>query len=115
MGVLSFGTAAVGLLAVGCMAVGVKACAWLSALGWDTAQSGGFAIAGHAAEGPVSLARHAIDAVARQLLADPSAGQTQTVLLVAITILPLVPIALYAHAVRRRLGGRAGPGEAPPH
>jgi hypothetical protein len=49
--VISLGTAGVGLVAIGCMAVGVKAFAWLSALGWVVAASGGFSIARGAAEG----------------------------------------------------------------
>ncbi len=106
VGVISLGTAGVGLLAVGCMAVGVKAYAWLSALGWQTATGGGFAIARLAAEGPVAFAQHANDAIARQILADPHAEQSQMLLLSVITVLSLAPIAYYARAVRHRLGGR---------
>ena len=107
VGVISLGTAGVGLLAVGCMAVGVKAYAWLSALGWETAQGGGFSIARTAAEGPVAFAQHANDSIARQILADPHAEQTQMIILIVITVLSLVPIAYYARAVRQRLGSRA--------
>lgn len=107
VGVISLGTAGIGLLAIGCMAVGVKAYAWLSALGWDTAQGSGFAIARIAAEGPVAFAQHANDPIARQMLADPHADQTQMIILIVITVLSLVPIAYYARAVRQRLGRRA--------
>jgi RNA polymerase sigma factor (sigma-70 family) len=107
VGVISLGTAGVGLLAVGCMAVGVKAYAWLSALGWETAQGGGFSIARIAAEGPVAFAQHANDPIARQYLADPHAEQTHMITLIVITILSLVPIAYYARAVRQRLGRQA--------
>jgi RNA polymerase sigma factor (sigma-70 family) len=106
VGVISFGTAGVGLFALGCMAVGVKAYAWLSALGWHTAQGGGFAIARIAAEGPVAFAQHANDPVARQILADPHAEQNQMIILMVITFFCLVPIAYYARAVRQRLGSR---------
>ena len=106
VGVISLGTAGVGLLAVGCMAMGVKAYAWLSALGWQTAQGSGFAIARIAAEGPVALAEHANDGVARQVLADPLTGQTQMIILMVISVLTIVPIACYARAVRKRLGGQ---------
>src|SRR6185503_13897179 len=107
VGVISLGTAGVGLLAFGCMAMGVKAYAWLSALGWETAQGGGFAIARTAAEGPVAFAQHANDPMARQMLADPHAEQTQMIILAVISVLSIIPIAYYAWAVRRRLGGRA--------
>lgn len=108
VGVISFGTAGVGLLALGCLAVGLKAYGWLSALGWETAQGSGFAVARVAAEGPVAFAEHANDPIARQILADPHAGQTQMIILTVITVLSLIPVAYYAWAVRRRLGGRAG-------
>ena len=107
VGVISFGTVGVGLLAVGCMTVGVKAYAWLSALGWQTAAGGGFSIARIAAEGPVAFAQHANDAIARQILADPHAEQNQMLFLIVVTVLSLVPMAYYARAVRQRLGGRA--------
>jgi RNA polymerase sigma factor (sigma-70 family) len=104
VGVISLGTAGIGLLAVGCMAVGVKAYAWLSALGWQTAQGSGFSIAGTAAEGPVAFAQHANDAIARQILSQPHPQQTQMIILIVISVLSLVPVALYARAVRERLG-----------
>ena len=85
----------------------MKAYAWLSALGWETAQGSGFAIARIAAEGPVAFAQHANDPIARQILADPNAEQNQMIFLVVITVLSLVPIAYYARAVRQRLGDRA--------
>jgi len=104
LGVISLGTAGMGFLAVGCMAVGVKAYAWLSALGWETAQGSGFSIARIAAEGPLAFAQHANDPIARRILADPNAEQTQMIVLIVISLLSLVPIALYARAVRKRLG-----------
>jgi hypothetical protein len=107
VGVISLGTAGVGLVAVGCMAVGVKAYAWLSALGWQSAQGGGFSIARIAAEGPVAFAQHANDPIARQMLADPHAEQNQMIILAVISVLSIIPIAYYAWAVRRRLGGHA--------
>lgn len=104
VGVISLGTAGVGLVAVGCMAVGVRAYGWLYALGWNAAQGSGFAISRFAAEGPVALAPHANDAIARQLLADPQAEQNQMLVFIVITLLSLLPVAYYARAVRRRLG-----------
>ena len=106
VGVISLGTAGVGLLAVGCLAVGLKAYGWLSALGWETAQGSGFAIARTAAEGPIAFAQHANDVIARQMLADTGSGQTQMIILTVVTLLTLVPIAYYAWAVRQRFGSR---------
>lgn len=104
VGVLSLGTVALGWLSIGCASLGVKAYAWLSALGWDTAQSGGFALAGRAAEAPVALAAHVNDATARAILANPAAEQHQMLVISALTLLSLLPMVLYARAVRRRLG-----------
>lgn len=107
VGLLSMGTFAVGGLAVGAVTIGVKAFAWLSAAGWLTAQSGGFALARIAAEGPVAFARHANDAIARGLLADPHAERNQMIFLTVIVVMSLVPVISYAQAVRQRLGRRA--------
>jgi hypothetical protein len=85
---------------------GIKAYAWLSALGWGTAQSGGFAIARVAAEGPVAFAEYANDPMARQILADPNAEQNQMIFYIIIVLFSLVPTAYYAREVRRRMGRR---------
>jgi RNA polymerase sigma factor (sigma-70 family) len=103
-GVLSLGTIGLGWLAGGCASIGVKTFAWLSAMGWSTAQSGGFALARVAAEGPVAFAQHANDAAARAILASPSTEQNQMVVISVICLVSLVPVIAYARAVRRRLG-----------
>jgi hypothetical protein len=105
VGVISLGTVAVGALAIGCMSVGVQAYGWLSALGWKTAGSGGFAVARYAAEGPIAWAQHANDSVARQFFADPNAEQNQMIFFALVSILTIIPVALYANSVRKRLGG----------
>ena len=106
VGVISLGTVAVGSFALGCVSLGVRAYAWLSALGWTSAQSGGFALARMVAEGPVALARHANDPVAREFLADPNGNRNQMIFFIVISLLTLLPVGYYARAVRRRLGGR---------
>jgi RNA polymerase sigma factor (sigma-70 family) len=116
VGVLSFGTLGVGLYVIGCATIGINAFAWLSALGWETAQGGGFSIARIAAEGPVAFARHANDPLAREFLAAPHAEQNQMLFITIITVLSLLPIVFYARAVRQRLGARSRSRqvEAPP-
>ncbi len=108
VGVISLGTVAVGLFALGCASVGVKALAWLSALGWDAAFSGGFALARNVAVAPVAFARHANDPVVVAAVNTPESQQNQMIFLAVIAILTLVPTILWARAVRHRLGGRAG-------
>jgi RNA polymerase sigma factor (sigma-70 family) len=107
VGLISLGTVSVGLFALGCASVGVKAFAWLSALGWDTAGGGGFGLAQHAAVAPVAFAEHANDQTAMDLLVNPASHNTHMLSLAVIAVLTLVPVILYAHAVRKRLGGRA--------
>jgi len=85
----------------------VKAYAWLSAWGWQSAQSGGFAISRIAAEGPVALAPHANDPIAHALLADPHGAQQQMIFLIVMSLCSIIPVAFYARAVRQRLGARA--------
>ncbi|BET66594.1 sigma-70 family RNA polymerase sigma factor [Opitutales bacterium ASA1] len=106
-GVIGLGTVAVGALALGCATVGVKAYAWLTALGWDSAQSGGFSIARIAAEGPIAFARHANDPIARELLADPHAERNQMIFFVLIAVMSIVPLVVYARALRARIGAEA--------
>jgi len=103
-GGFAIGTVAIGGIVIGTAAIGVRAAAWVTALGWHTAQSGGFAMARDAAQGPIAFARHANDAVAHQLLADPHADRNQTVLLVAIALASLIPLVWYARSVQQRLG-----------
>ena len=105
-GFITIGTVAAGFIAVGCASVAVHASAWLSALGWETAQGGGFSVATFAARGPIALAlaQHANDPVAQTMLANPSADLHARIFWVGLFLLTVVPLALYAAAVRRRVG-----------
>ena len=104
VGFFSFGTVAFGWFALGCASVGFDASAWLSALGWHTAQGGGFGVAWHAAMAPVAFAAHTNDEAARAILASPGSQQHQMTVITVITLLSLLPIVFYARAVRRRMG-----------
>lgn len=104
VGVIGLGTFGTGLVAIGALAVGVKAYAWLSALGWQVAHSGGFGIAHFAANAPVAFARRVNDPAALAAAADPHAQQGQMIFYIVVSLATLVPMALYAREVRRRLG-----------
>jgi hypothetical protein len=106
IGVIGLGTIGVGLLTIGSVSIGVKAYAWLSALGWETAQGGGFAIARIAAEGRIAFAQHANDPIARSILADPNAERNMMIFLMSIALLAILPTAAYAQAVRHRMALR---------
>lgn len=108
VGLFSLGTVALGGIAIGCASAGIKAFAWLSALGWHSAQGGGFALARTAAEGPVAFAAHANDAAARALLASPHSEQGHLLFISVVSVLAVVPLVFYAQAVRRRLGAPKG-------
>jgi RNA polymerase sigma factor (sigma-70 family) len=104
-GLFSFGTVAFGWLALGNASVGFNAYAWLSALGWHTAQGGGFGLAWHAANAPVAFAAHVNDAAARAaILASPGSQLHQMAFITVLTLLSLVPVVFYVRAVRRRMG-----------
>ena len=112
VGLFSFGTVAVGGLAFGCATIGAHAGAWLSALGWNTAQGGGFSVARIAAEGPVAFAEHANDAAARAIFEAPRLIQDPTSVLTALSLVSIIPLIAYMLGVRKRLGpsGKAGGG-----
>ena len=58
VGVIGTGTVAFGVLAFGASAVGYQAFASLSAVGWQSAISGGISMAREAAIGAVAIAKH---------------------------------------------------------
>jgi RNA polymerase sigma factor (sigma-70 family) len=107
VGWISLGTVGVGWIAIGCASVGHNAAAWLSALGWESAQGGGFAFAQQVALAPVAFAQHANDAIAHQYLAKGAEGSGSGLFLGVLALISVVPVAYYARAVRRRLGQAA--------
>ena len=112
---ITLGTFTVGLVALGCVAFAQDAYAWLSAVGWETAQSGGFSIARLAAVGPVAFAQHANDPAAHQILMDPHAERNQMIFFIVIALASLLPVSFYARELRRRLGKKPETSEARPH
>jgi RNA polymerase sigma factor (sigma-70 family) len=106
-GLFSIGSIGFGAFVLGAMAYGYVALGSLSAVGWQSAQGGGFVAARWFAEGPVAWAAHANDSVAREFFSNQHADATLVVLLLVATILTIVPAALYARAVRKRFGKRS--------
>ncbi len=104
VGLFSFGTVALGWIAVGCASIGYDAYAWLSALGWNTAQGGGFGIASNAALASVAFAAHINDDAARAIVTNPGSQQHQMAVITTLTLLSLLPLIFYARAVRKRMG-----------
>lgn len=104
VGVIGLGTFAVGGIALGCASIGVETYAWLSALGWSTAQSGGFGIARLAARAPIAYAQHSNDDMAQQILANSHAEDRLATFFVIIVLLSMIPATYYMREVRRRVG-----------
>ncbi len=114
LGAVSFGLFSLGAICAGGLAIGAVAFGWhavgsLSATAWQVAQGPGMAFSQWVARAPVALAPHTNDAVAAQALANPQAEAEWLFVCVLIVGLSLGPTALYARAVRRRLGSSAPP------
>jgi RNA polymerase sigma factor (sigma-70 family) len=103
-GVIGLGAVAFGWVALGAMTYGFNALASLCAVGWESAQSGGFAIARLAARGNIAFAEHANDAWAADYFANPRTDLFVIIGLFTITVLTIAPAFAYALEVRRRLG-----------
>lgn len=103
LGVFGIGSVAIGLLAYGGVALGINAFGGLSALGWDTAAGGGFAIAREAALGPIAFAAQVNDKVAQELVMHPQFEQFQVYVMVAISFFVIVPVTFHARAARKRM------------
>ncbi|WP_308364390.1 MULTISPECIES: sigma-70 family RNA polymerase sigma factor [unclassified Microbulbifer] len=102
IGIVGMGTVGIGLLALGASAIGYKAYASLSAMGWESAFSGGFSVAKDAAIGPISIANQINNEQAGEIVNLAALDQTHAPVLGALAFLVIVPVVCYAKAVRRR-------------
>ena len=112
IGVFSFGGIAVGALAagaiclgwwaLGAMSVGVHAFGSMTATAWETAQGGMFVWSNYVAVGPLAYAPHANDMIAWLTVYSPDSERNWLFYCVAVVVLTLVPISIYAKAVRKR-------------
>ncbi|WP_286233984.1 RNA polymerase sigma factor [Thalassotalea sediminis] len=102
-GLLSMGTVAIGVVAFGASAIGVKAYSSLSSLGWESALSGGFAIAHEGAIGGLAYAEHANTELAAEIVKLTLFEQNYHWALGILAILVIIPAALYAKSVRQRM------------
>lgn len=103
IGVIGIGTVGIGLLAMGAAAIGYKAYASLSAMGWESAWSGGFAVAREAAIGRIPVAREVNNELAAEMSNLAAVNQNAVFVLGAMTMLVIVPVVLYSNAVRKRM------------
>ena len=102
-GLVGMGTVGIGLLGMGASAIGYKAYASLSALGWNSAFSGGFSIAKVAAVGPVAFAEHVNSELAVSITNLSTVNQSYAVILGIMAVMVIVPVVWYARVVRIRM------------
>lgn len=103
-GLLGMGTLGVGLIGFGASAIGYKAYGSFSALGWESAASGGFSIAKEAALGAIPFAKHINNEQAANIASLALFQQNSLWLFSAITLFVIVPAVLYSNKVRQRMG-----------
>jgi RNA polymerase sigma factor (sigma-70 family) len=108
IGLFGVGTVAIGMIGFGASAIAYKAYASLSALGWESAFSQGFAIAREGAIGSVPFAKQVNNEQAAEIVNLAALGHSYLWVLAAIAILVIVPAAWHAKAVRQRMGKDRG-------
>ena len=102
-GLFSVGTVAIGLIGFGVSTIAYKGYAWLSSLGWDGAFSTGFSIAKEAAIGPVAFAEQVNNQQAAEILELTLVNQGYALMIIAASVLVIVPAVWHSHKVRQRL------------
>ncbi len=103
VGALGLGAMAFGGVALGAVSMGYHAIASISASAWSTAQSAILAISQWVAGGRFAIAPHANDELVGKVLANPHAQRDGLIFCIVMILLTLVPTAVYARAVRRRM------------
>ncbi|WP_395342530.1 RNA polymerase sigma factor [Ningiella sp. W23] len=106
VGVFAIGTVAMGLIAFGASAIGYKAYASLSSLGWESAFSNGFSVAKDAAIGQVAYAKHVNNELASHLSNLSLFDQSYLWVLAIMSVMVIIPAALYAKNVRKRMANK---------
>lgn len=113
LGLLSAGAICIGWWAMGAISFGVHALASMSATAWETAQGGFFVLSSYVATGKFAIAPHANDAIAWLTVYNPDMGRNWLIYCVVVIFLTLVPISIYAKAVKRRYHDGPKPDNSP--
>ncbi|NQZ09656.1 MAG: sigma-70 family RNA polymerase sigma factor [Algicola sp.] len=103
VGLIGTGAIGIGVIGFGASAIAYKAYASLSALGWDSAISGGFSIAKEAAIGPISFAKHINNEQAAEISNLAVLQQNLLWVLAVIAVMVIVPAAWHSNKVRQRM------------
>jgi hypothetical protein len=100
-GLVGLGAIAFGWLAIGASAVGYKAYGSLSALGWESAFSPGFAMAREAAVGAIAHAREVNNELAYALANLSVVDKNYVLVLGIMAALVIIPVVWYSRTVRK--------------
>ncbi|WP_049721221.1 RNA polymerase sigma factor [Gilvimarinus polysaccharolyticus] len=109
LGLMAAGTVAVGVIGFGASAIAYKAYGSLSALGWESAFSGGFAIAKEAAIAPLPFAKFVNNEQASRIVNLTALDQNYLWVLGAITVLVIVPAVWHSNKVRSSMAANIKP------
>lgn len=97
------GAVAIGYIGFGASSIAIKAYGSLSALGWESAFSAGFAYAKEAAYGSIAFAQEVNNEVAAKAVELPALSDNLNWILGAISIFVIVPAVMHAKAVKKRM------------
>ena len=103
-GLLALGTVAFGVIGFGSSAVAYKAYSSLTSVGWESALSGGFALAKEGALGAIAFASEANTELAEEITQLHFFTENYIWALAAIAVFVITPAALYSVIVKQRLG-----------
>jgi len=103
IGVVGLGTVGIGILGMGAAGIGYKAYSSLSSLGWESAFSGGFSIANEGAIGAIPIAEHMNTETAAEIANLGAVNQNAIFVLGGLAVMVILPVVLYAKAVRKRM------------
>jgi len=102
-GLIGIGTVGIGVIGFGASAIAYQAYGSLSALGWESAISGGFSIAKEAAIAPVAYAAQINNATAAEISNLTLLEQHYQWVLIFIAIIVIIPSIWHSHKVRQRM------------
>lgn len=103
IGLLATGTVALGVIGFGASTIAYKAYASMSALGWESAISGGFSVAKEAAIGQHAYAKYVNNEQAGEIANLAALNQSYLWVLVFMTLLIVLPAVWHSNQVRKRM------------
>lgn len=106
IGLIGMGTLGIGYLAFGATAIGYKAYSSMASTGWESAFSGGIAVAKDGAMGAIAFAEQANNELAAQIVNLSAVGDHYLWVLAVMALLVIVPMAVFAKYTQRRMGAR---------